>query len=444
MKKIIELLIVVLTFGGCTTAIKQETDGEWTMYSQKSGEKACSISVNNESGEVRWENEPPTLSQLAHYSDGIYEEIIVPKLNRGEALNEAELAIIACCLNVRMCKMNAANTMVLQSLQLAPEKSLTYGMVAHPKIEVAKDFGPSRKREELESQRDASERAFKEMLNELVDQELKGDSKFRESVMKWGETFSGNESVNFDKGGREKILRQILSEDDLNYRYLQKGFWYTLRSFFHWDGNTHKQPLPSYENQYAQRGAYIEWREQYQEDRDAILRMHDGLCNVAKENLRKNKDIQNARLLYLSEQYSDRAKAVKKADLLVFDYPFAVTLLECMRMMDYYDRNEWCNVTLNEVKDKRYKPLARSFVKYTSTLQMEKIGHAGLKRLYEKVYVPFLGNAFDMTSKELYCSGYIPFSIDAEFDLQSIKSSVPKDKKQSTMQVLLKEGFEVR
>lgn len=444
MKKTIELSIVVLTLAGCTTAIKQETDGEWTKYSQKGGENACSICVNNESGEVRWETEPPTLSQLAHYSDGIYEEIIVPKLNRGEALNEAELAILACCLNVRMCKMNAANTMVLRSLQLAPEKSLTYGMVAHPQIDIAKDFGPSQKREELEGRRDASERAFKAMLDELVDQELKGDSRFGDSVMKWGETFSGNESVNFDKGGREKILRQILSDDDWNYRYLQKGFWYTLLSYYFWNWNTHKQPLPSYENQYARRGAYIDWREQYQEDRDAIVRMYNGLCNLAKENLRKNKDIQNARLLYLSEQYADRAKAVKKADLLVFDYPFAVTLLECMRMMDYYDSNEWCNVTLDEVKDKRYKPLARSLVKYTSTLQMEKISHAGLKRLYEKVYVPFLANAFDMTSKELYSSGYIPFSIDAEFDLQSIKSSVPKDKKQSAMQALLKEGFEVR
>ena len=444
MEKTIGLLISVLMLVGCTTTIKQETDGEWTKYSPKGDEKACSISVNNKSGEVRWENEPPTLSQFAHYSDGIYEEVIVPKLNRSEALSEAELAILACCLNVRMCKMNAANTMVLQSLQLAPEKSLTYGMVAHPQIDVAKDFGPRQKREELERRRDASERAFKKMLDELVAKDLKGDSKFGDSVMKWGETFSGNELVNFDKSGREKILRQILSDEECDYRYLQKGFWYTLLSYYFWNWNTHKQPLPSYENQYAQRGAYIDWREQYQEDRDAIVRMYDGLCHVAKENLRKNKDIQNARLLYLSEQYADRAKAVKKADLLVFDYPFAVTLLECMRMMDYYDSNEWCNVTLDEVKDKRYKPLARSLVKYTSTLQMEKISHAGLKRLYEKVYVPFLGNAFDMTSKELYSSGYIPFSIDAEFDLQSIKSSVPKDKKQSAMQALLKEGFEVR
>ena len=441
MKKIIGLLVVVFTLAGCMTTIKQETDGEWTKYSQKGGENACSICVNNESGEVLWETEPPTLSQLAHYSDGIYEEIIVPKLNRGEALNEAELAILACCLNVRMCKMNAVNTMVLQSMQLEPEKSLTYGMVAHPKIDVVKDFGSRKKREELEGRRDASERAFKDMLDELVKQDIKGDSKFGDSVMKWGETFSGNESVNLDKGDREKILRQILSDEEWDYRYLQKGFWYTLFSCFFWDLNTHKQPLPSYGDQYARRGAYIVWREQYQEDRDAILRMYDGLCNVAKENQRK--DIQNARLLDLIGQYSDRAKAVRKADLLVFDYSFAVTLLECMRMMDYYDRNEWCNVTLNEVKDKRYKPLARSLVKYTSTLQMEKISHAGLKRLYEKVYVPFLGNAFDMTSKELYSSGYIPFSIDAEFDLQSVKSSVPKDKKQSTMQVLLKKGFRI-
>lgn len=440
MEKTIGLLISVLMLVGCTTTIKQETDGEWTKYSPKGDEKACSISVNNKSGEVRWENEPPTLSQFAHYSDGIYEEVIVPKLNKGEALNEAELAVLACCLNVRMCKMNAVNTMVLQSMQLAPEKSVTYGMVAHPKIDGAKE----QKREALEKQRDASEMAFKKMLDELVAKDLKGDSKFGDSVMKWGETFSGNELVNFDKSGREKILRQILSDEEWDYRYLQKGFWYTLLSYYFWNWNTHKQLLPSYENQYAQRGAYIDWREQYKEDRDAIVRMYDGLCNVAKENLRKNKDIQNARLLYLSEQYSDRAKAVKKAELLVFDYPFAVTLLECMRMMDYYDRNEWCNVTLDEVKDKRYKPLARSLVKYTSTLQMEKISHAGLKRLYEKVYVPFLGNAFDMTSKELYSSGYIPFSIDAEFDLQSIKSSVPKDKKQSAMQALLKEGFEVR
>lgn len=443
MKRLMALSIGVLMLAGCAT-IKQESDGQWTTYSRRGGAQPCSISVNNESGEVRWENEPPTLSQFAHYADGIYEEVIAPKLNKGESLSEAELAVLACCLNVRMCKMNAANTIVLQSMQLAPEQSLTYGMVAHPKVDDAKDFGPGQKREDLEKQRDASENAFKEMLESLVDKDVKSDSKFHESVMKWGETFSGDESVNIDKAGREKILRQILSDEDWNYPYLKKGFWYTWLSFYFWNPRTHKKPLPAYENQYRQRGAYNEWREQYQEDRDAIVRMYDGLCKVAKDNLRKNKDIQNARLAYLSEQYSDRAKAVKKSELLVFDYPFAVTLLECMRMMDYYDRNEWVNVTMNEVKEHRYKPLARSLVAYASTLQMKKISHPGLKRLYEKVYVPFLGNAFDMTSRELYSGGYIPFSVDAEFDLQAVKSSVPKDKDQSAMQTLLKEGFDAQ
>jgi len=340
--------------------------------------------------------------------------------------------------------MNAENAMVLQSMQLAPESSLTYGMVAHPKIDPQNDFGPAKEREDAENCRDASEKAFKGMLDSLVDKDIKSDSRFRASVMKWGETFSGNESVTLDRSDREKILRQILSDEEWDYRYLQKGFWWTILSVFFWDPSTHKKPLPMYENQFAQRGAYIDWREQYKEDRDAIVRIYDRLCKVAADNIKKNKDIQNARLLNLSEQYSDRAKAVKKSDFLVYDYPFAVTLLECMRMMDYYDRNEWADVTLNSVKEERYKPLARSLVKYTSTLQMEKISHAGLKRLYEKVYVPFLGNAFSMTSKELYSGGYIPFSVDADFDLKSVKLNIPKNHKQSAMQVLLKEGFEER
>ncbi len=189
---------------GCAT-IKQESDGQWKTYSQRDGAQPCSISVNNASGEVRWENEPPTLSQFAHYADKIYEEEIEPKLNNGESLSEAELAVLACCLNVRMCKMNAANTIVLQSMQLAPEQSLTYGMVAHPKVDDAKDFGPGQKREDLEKRRDASENAFKEMLKSLVVKDVKSDSKFHESVMKWGETFSGDKFAPDSVGRRLEL-----------------------------------------------------------------------------------------------------------------------------------------------------------------------------------------------------------------------------------------------
>ena len=171
--------------------------------------------------------------------------------------------------------------------------------------------------------------------------------------------------------------------------------------------------------------------------------MYDELRHAPEKNAKNGKGIQNDRLEDVVRQFADRANSLKKSDLLVFDYPFALTLLECMRMMDYYDRNEWCNVTLNEVKERRYKPLARSLVAYTNSLRMEKINHAGLKRLYEKVYVPFLGNAFDMTSKELYRGDLIPFSADSEFDLKSVKEDVRKkrDKDRSAMEVIAEDGM---
>ena len=442
MKLIVALLLGFLLFAGCRSpSITQTAEGQNTTYSGKNGVDGCAITIDHKTGEVRLENEPRTLSQLAKLSDGIYRETILPKLNDGEPLDEGELTLLVCCLNARMSKLNAANTLVLQSMQLESEESLTYDMVAHPRIVQRTDFQPAQ--EAAERRREASEVEFKKCLDDLVAKDVTGDTQFRESVTKWGETFSGDDSVTFNKSAREKVLRQILSDENWDYRYLQKGFWWTLWSFFFWNKNTHKKGLPQYRNRYENRAAYIDWREEYQENHGAVSWMYDELRHAAEKNAKNGKGIQNDRLEDVVRQFADRANSLKKSDLLVFDYPFAMTLLECMRMMDYYDRNEWCNVTLNEVKERRYKPLARSLVAYTNSLRMEKINHAGLKRLYEKVYVPFLGNAFDMTSKELYRGDLIPFSVDSEFDLKSVKEDVRKkrDKDRSAMEVIAEDGM---
>ena len=444
MERCIFLMICGLMLAGCHTQYKivQEKSDQLTKYTcvnSKGETEPFLIKVNDKTGEVGWENEPPTLSQMASYSDEIFEQVILPKLDKGLALDEAEMAVLACCLNVRISKVNAMNGAILQSMQLSPEKALTYGMVAHPKIDQLADLGTAEERKVAEDKRRSSEKDFIRMLENLVKKDFQSDSTFNASVKDWGKTFSGDGSFNLNKSEREKILRQILVNAEFDDDYLSKGFWRTVVSFFFWDAHTHEQPLPGYANQYALRKAHISWREHYRVDRDVVMNMYDSLCRATKDVPGESKDIQKDRLSNLKDAFSERVKAIERADLLVFDYPFALTLLECMRMMDYYDRNEWCNVTMNVVKENKYKPLARSLVKCTSTLRMNQIRSAGLSRVYKKVYVPFLGKSFDMTSKELYSAGLIPFNVDVEFDLKPLKSGDKVDPSQSTIEMLLKE-----
>ena len=444
MERYTFLLICGLMLAGCQTTykIEQEKSDHLTKYSCVNSNGVTEpflIKVNDKTGEVGWENEPPTLSQMASYSDEIFEQVILPKWDKGLALDEAEMAVLACCLNVRISMVNVMNGTILRSMQLSPEKSLTYGMVAHPKVDQVADLGTAEERKVAEDKRRSSEKAFIRMLEDLVKKDIQSDSTFNASVKDWGKTFSGDGSFNLNKSEREKILRQILANAEFDDDYLSKGFWRTVMSFFFWDASTHERPLPGYANQYALRKAHIAWREHYGEDRDVIMNMYDSLCRATEEASNESKDIQKDRLSNLKDAFSERVKAIERADLLVFDYPFALTLLECMRMMDYYDRNEWCNVTLDEVKENKYKPLARSLVECTSTLRMNQIRSVGLSRIYEKVYVPFLGKSFGMTSKELYCAGLIPFSVDVEFDLKPLKSGDKVDPSQSTIELLLKE-----
>ena len=174
MKLIVALLLGFLLFAGCRSpSITQTAEGQNTTYSGKNGVDGCAITIDHKTGEVRLENEPRTLSQLAKLSDGIYRETILPKLNDGEPLDEGELTLLVCCLNARMSKLNAANTLVLQSMQLESEESLTYDMVAHPGIVQRTDFQPAQ--EAAERRREASEVEFKKCLDDLVAKEVGRD-----------------------------------------------------------------------------------------------------------------------------------------------------------------------------------------------------------------------------------------------------------------------------
>ena len=442
MKRVLPIVVLAVSIVGCRTApkISEQKDSGWTRYEQveeNGSTSEYSIAVNDDTGEIKFEHEPPTLSQLTRYTDEIFKQRLVPKLKSGDALSDADLSVLACCLNVRISKMTAMNRILLESMQLPTETSLVYDLVSHTQAAAFHD-GNRERSDRLAS----SENSFNEKLKTLVEEELKMDSVFKDSVSKWGATFSGDDSFSLNLDDRRKLLSAILLERDCESKYLQKGFWRTVGSFFFWNKNTHKKPLPNYKVKYLQRMGHIKWRDDFIDEKSKVEDMYahvgDAAVRVVKEEIRKQ---QQDRLNDIKKSFETPAHSIRdKSRLLIYDYPFAISLIECMSMMDYYHRNEWCNVTLDDVKEKRYRPVALSLVEYAKSLGMQTISHPGLKRLYEKVYVQFLMNTYGKTAEELYSEGLIPFSTGDKFRLNSLdKDSQTRENASQSMSALMKE-----
>ena len=428
MKRVLLVIVLTTSLAGCRTMpkISEQKDGGWTRYKQVEGNGSTSeysITVNDDTGEIKFEHEPPTLSQLTRYTDEIFKQRLVPKLKSGDALSDADLSVLTCCLNVRISKMTAMNRILLESMQLPTETALVYDLVSHTRSAASHDGNRERS-----DRIDSSENSFNEMLNTLVEEELKMDSVFKDSVSKWGATFSGDDSFSLNLDDRRKLLAAILSERDYESKYLQKGFW---KSF--WEGCwfnvpailfeiRDKKPLPNYNEKYLKRMGHVKWRDEFMEGmhkaKEMYVHVDDAVVKGMKEEIQNQ---QQDRLNDIKQSFGDCANSIRdKSALLVYDYPFAISLLECMRMMDYYFQNEWFGITVDEVKEKRYRPVALSLVDCAKSLCMQRISHPGLKRLYEKVYVRFLMNTYDKTAEELYSEGLIPFPTDDKSRINSL------------------------
>ena len=120
------------------------------------------------------------------------------------------------------------------------------------------------------------------------------------------------------------------------------------------------------------------------------------------------KNQQYDRLRDLENQFSKFIQDSISSQYLVEDYPFAVMLLESMKMMGWYYKREWVNHTRSRVQ-RKYKTVAKNLCLFSKAMNIQKLHNQTLIALYENEYVKFLGKSLNKTSEELYLEGLIPF-----------------------------------
>lgn len=394
------------------------------------GKEQCTVSVENSSGIIAVScapdqlHERPTLRQMSTMADLIFDEYLRPKLEDNADLSDVDLTILACCLNIRIARMKAMTTQVVNAIDIDPS-SITYGMVAHPKITTPNDFGAGDKWKELERARGDSEKEFKEFIDATIDEELRSETTSGMQIIKWGESFSGNENENLtcslDRADRNKVLRHVLKNEPFNvddmidphmvlkkvvnrvYPFLISPSWFQPRNM-----NDVKDVFERHYESLKSRKRNLDWREPYMDSITTLRKMYE-ISSFSSTNKVVMKSRQADRLDDLVRQ---NANAIKRttvdAETLVVEYQVGVTMIECVRLMQYfYQRsyNKWdFEWLLNE-----YKKIGKAFTDYVKSENINGFQNETLKYCYRKYIAEFFEDRLDKSQDELWSEGIIPF-----------------------------------
>lgn len=426
---IMALFIVLTLLCGCSTPkgviSTTESNGAITYNETKDGKTSpYSLSVKKDSTVVSLDfakPEPPTLPQLCTYAQEIFDQEIKPKLDAGQTLSNEELAILACCMNIRIYMMQALNRAILASMELPLDASPTYGIVAHPKLPPMRDVAKKRNAN-MESNRLNAEKAFDEKMKELATQ-FTGEP----SIEFWGKSFSGDESFTLGLDERKELLYCLLaSNQKLRPDYLRRGTWKRL---YDWTGltlfglvgeipgaiiayNASGKELPAFKEKYSQRIRNTKWKigdSGYDTDLLALGKMYSDISNgVHIAHISTDNNQQFDRLCDLEKQFSKIIHDSARSQCLAEDYPFAVMLLECMKMMGYYYKREYHGHTPDKVQDK-YEKVAKKLYVFTKSMRISNLHNKTLIALYENEYVKFLEKSLNKPPEELHRDELIPF-----------------------------------
>lgn len=423
------IFVVLALLCGCSTQkgiISTSVSGGTITYNETKNGKTSSysLSVEEDSTIVSLDfakPEPPTLPQLCTYAQEVFDQIIKPKLDAGQTLSNEELAILACCMNIRIYMMRALNGTILSSMDLPLDASPTYSIVAHPKLPPMRDVAENRNAN-MESNRLNAEKAFDNEMQELA-AKFTGES----SIEYWGKSFSGNESFTLGLDERKELLYCLLAPNQkLKPDYLRRGVWKRLYDWTGWlafglvgeipgaiiANMASGKELPAFEEKYRQRIRNTKWKIGdlgYDAALLALRKMYSDISNsvhIARISIDNNQQFD--RLCDLEKQFSKVIHDSTRSQCLAEDYPFAVMLLECMKMMDYYYKREYHGHTPDKVQDK-YGKVAEELCGFVKSMRISKLHNKTLIALYENKYVKFLEKSLKKTSEELYREGLIPF-----------------------------------
>ena len=413
---IVALLVLSLVLVGCSTPKGEITiinDGNTITYRETRNGKPSphSIKVEKDSTIVSLDYgkpEPPTLPQLCEYSQAIFDQTIKPKLESGETLSNEELVILACCMNVRISMIKALNGTVLASMDLPLAASLTFGIVAHPNLPSMLEV-PKKRYAKIESNRLDAEKAFNEKLKGLSNDFINDRPP---AIETWGQSFSGDDSFTLGLDERRRLLEHMLKNEGEPFKtdYLRRGSWLWL-----WlipATNSSNNELPDFQETYRQRIRNTKWKTGnfgYDTNILALTEMYSDITNgIHIAGISTEKNQQYDRLRDLENQFSKFIQDSISSQYLVEDYPFAVMLLESMKMMGWYYKREWVNHTRSRVQ-RKYKTVAKNLCLFSKAMNIQKLHNQTLIALYENEYVKFLGKSLNKTSEELYLEGLIPF-----------------------------------
>ena len=141
------------------------------------------------------------------------------------------------------------------------------------------------------------------------------------------------------------------------------------------------------------------------------LAISNGISIVRGQTI--GQDQQLDRLCDLEKQFYNVLHDMQRnAQCLTEDFPFALTMLEGMRMMNWYYQKECPGVTPSLVQEK-YTRIAKNLCEFTKSIHMTQIHNEGLQQLYAKRYVQFLEVRLECSELQLYNSGLIPFKVDS-------------------------------
>ena len=436
MKKCWMIVLVVGGVCGCSTPkLSVHVDNAKTTCNvsipDELGNEQCMVSVENSSGIIAvscapdQRHERPTLRYLSTWADLVFDEYLRPKLENNEDLSDVELTMLACCLNIRIARMKAMTAQVVNAIDVDPS-SITYGMVAHPKITAASDFGAGDRWKELEKARGDSEKGFKEFIDATIDEELRSETTFGMQIKKWGESFSGNENENLtcslNRADRNKVLRHVLKNEPFDvddmidpHMVLKKVVNRVLTIPPSWFQPRNMSDVKDvFERHYESlkgRKRNLDWREVYMDSIINLRKMYEASSSTNKVGMKSR---QADRLDDLVRQNSDTIKrTTDDSETLVVEYQVGVTMIECVRLMQYfYQRsyNKWdFDWLLNE-----YKKIGKAFTDYVKSQNVNGFQNETLKYCYRKYITEFFEDRLDKSQDGLWSEGIIPFKPERE------------------------------
>lgn len=420
MKWSIPLFAPLLAFLGCASQptghfVEQQTkQASYYRWDSPKGRELFHLEIDHETGAyvlIPVGEELPTMKQLSEFFDEGFKRL-ASKLEKGEVLTNQELTLLSCCLNVAICRMEIMNDFVFSAFDL-PDTSETHKFTTLRKSIRNPDLT------RREAMRD-SDTGFVSLLRKIADDFYRGDNKFGKGVTSFGRTFNSGEDarVNLIKEERSAVFSSLVKNEYFDSPYLDHS-WFrnfgTIFLFSHY--NASNRPLPDYKKAYDNRWNNVQWIKEY---RDASMKF-DVMRVSIQTNLLKTSSVKDADEMRRRDVLADISKALQNerigvadASLVAQEFPFALGMMECMKMMDEYYRYEKLWNTPDE-SQRKYKQVAKTLVRLADCLGLDHIENKPLRELYEANYVRFLEKVLTkstgghVTADELYADKLIPF-----------------------------------